>query len=273
MKKIIPFKKEMFFKTNISEITSISLEHQLSIDGLNIKGEFIVNGDYKVTDNSNTVEAFDFKIPFEIVLDEIYDTSKAICDIDDFYYEIVNDKILVIYIDVCIDKLSEILVRNELFVSEEKHDIIEELMDDQNNDSNILLDNLEENKVIEKNDDKIIEDKNLEKRCIEEDDIIPGEEKIIMNELSKEELVEKNNIDTTEKIDKKNENMNDKINSLFSNVSAGDTYISYNIYIIREGDTVESIIDKYAISEEKLKEYNDLTDLKLGDKIIIPSLQ
>ena len=29
MKKIIPFKKDITFKTNLSEITSISLEHTL----------------------------------------------------------------------------------------------------------------------------------------------------------------------------------------------------------------------------------------------------
>ena len=31
MKQIIPFKKELLFKTKVSEITSISLEHTLSL--------------------------------------------------------------------------------------------------------------------------------------------------------------------------------------------------------------------------------------------------
>ena len=31
MKNIIPFKKDVIFKTNISEVTSISLENTLSI--------------------------------------------------------------------------------------------------------------------------------------------------------------------------------------------------------------------------------------------------
>ena len=31
MKQIIPFKKELLFKTKVSEITSISLEHNLSL--------------------------------------------------------------------------------------------------------------------------------------------------------------------------------------------------------------------------------------------------
>ena len=31
MKKIVPFKKDINFKTNIAEITSISLEHTLKV--------------------------------------------------------------------------------------------------------------------------------------------------------------------------------------------------------------------------------------------------
>ena len=48
-------------------------------------------------------------------------------------------------------------------------------------------------------------------------------------------------------------------------------YVSYNVYILREGDTIESVIDKYQTNEEELKKYNNLNDLKLGDKLIIPA--
>ena len=44
----------------------------------------------------------------------------------------------------------------------------------------------------------------------------------------------------------------------------------YQIYIIRDGDTVDSIVAKYDIDVESLKEYNDISDLKIGDKVIIP---
>ena len=41
MKQIIPFNKEIAFKTMIGEIQSISLEHTLKIkDDNNIKGDF-----------------------------------------------------------------------------------------------------------------------------------------------------------------------------------------------------------------------------------------
>ena len=45
---------------------------------------------------------------------------------------------------------------------------------------------------------------------------------------------------------------------------------TYYIYIVRENDTLETIMAKYNISKEKLEEYNNLEELKLGNKIIIP---
>ena len=48
-------------------------------------------------------------------------------------------------------------------------------------------------------------------------------------------------------------------------------YLTYKIYIVKENDTIESIISKYSVSKELLDSYNDLSDIKLGDKIIIPT--
>ena len=49
-------------------------------------------------------------------------------------------------------------------------------------------------------------------------------------------------------------------------------YYTYKIYIVRQGDTYETICNKYNITLDDLKEYNDLNELNVGDKIIIPSL-
>ena len=69
----------------------------------------------------------------------------------------------------------------------------------------------------------------------------------------------------------KKKDIDDKTNSIFNNIDSSNFYVSYNIYIVREGDTVDSIIEKYSTSEEELKKYNNLSNLKIGDKIIIPS--
>lgn len=214
MKNIIPFKKDIIFKTNISEVTSISLENSLNLKGDIIKGEFIVSGEYKISDKSESVDPFNLNLPFEIVIDEKYDTSKATIDIDDFYYEIVNDNVLRIAIDVLIDKLEE-------------KPLIEEFE---------LIDETPKRTV-------------LEERCIEEEVI---EEKPLLQE-EKEEVA-------------------DKIESLFNQFSKdSEVYVTYNVFIVREGDTIESILDKYGIELEELKKYNDLSELKLGDKLIIPN--
>ena len=41
---------------------------------------------------------------------------------------------------------------------------------------------------------------------------------------------------------------------------------------MREEDTIEKIMLKYNVSKEVLDEYNNLSNIKIGDKIIIPSI-
>ena len=228
MKNIIPFKKDIAFKTNLSEITSISLENTLNLKDDIVTGEFIISGDYKVSDKSTTVEPFELKIPIEIEIGDRFDTSKAYVDIDDFYYEIVNDNILSVSIDVLIDHLQE-----------------KPLMD-------ALVDVTPARNVLESEEKNMESQKNKE-RCVEDENITEGE------------IIEENERDEKEEVD-------EKINSIFSNVSKdSEVYVTYNVFIVREGDSLDSIMEKYGVTEEELKKYNDLTNLQLGDKLIIPN--
>lgn len=191
MKKIIPFKKEIPFN-NIHEILSISLEHNLKKNTNNfITGEFVISGDYRMTDISVNTENFEFKLPFDIELDEKYIIDNAVIDIDDFYYEILNSNTLVINIDVLLDRI------------EEKEEVIE------------IMPKIEK--------------------------VEPIKIEVEVPEVKKEEKI----------IDDKD-------------------FVTYKIYIIKEGDGVENILKNYNVSRELLEEYNDLNDLKIGDKIIIP---
>ena len=104
MKQIIPFQKELLFKTKVSEITSISLEHTLSLTSEDlVSGEFHISGDYKMTDGSINREKFDFTLPFEITLTDKYQEDSLVIDIDNFYYEIVNNESLKVNIDIYIE--------------------------------------------------------------------------------------------------------------------------------------------------------------------------
>ena len=107
MKKVIPFKKEIIFDENLAEITSISLEHHLEIKDHTLMGGFDISGTYKVTVTSTTTEDFSYHLPFEIALDEHYIVNQATMDIEDFYYEIINDRVLSVHIEVLLDHLEE----------------------------------------------------------------------------------------------------------------------------------------------------------------------
>ncbi len=47
-------------------------------------------------------------------------------------------------------------------------------------------------------------------------------------------------------------------------------YITYRVCIVREGDTLDSILTKYNISSDTLQKYNTINEIKTGDKLIIP---
>ena len=236
MKNIIPFKKDVIFKTNLSEITSISLENTLNLKNDTISGDFIISGDYKVSDKSTTVEPFELNIPFEIVLDDRFDTKKATIDIDDFYYEIVNNNILSVSIDVLVDRLQEkTLIELEDLTPVTLERVVLDSEDD----------NMEKERIFEE-ESRVVEEC-IEDRCIEE------EEELSKRDMNKEELEQ-------------------KINSIFSNSSFSDeVYVTYNVFIIRDGDTLDSIMEKYNINKDELEKYNDLSNLQLGDKLIIPN--
>ena len=108
---------------------------------------------------------------------------------------------------------------------------------------------------------ELIEEENvvLERECdgdkVEEKEIeIPMIEK-------EEEIVE----------DEKGEVLNEPINSLFSNLDdENDKYGTFIVYRVRENETINSVIEKYHTTVEELEKYNDLKEINLGMKLIIP---
>ncbi|MBQ3435449.1 MAG: LysM peptidoglycan-binding domain-containing protein [Bacilli bacterium] len=61
-----------------------------------------------------------------------------------------------------------------------------------------------------------------------------------------------------------------ELNSLFSNLD-DDSFKPYTVYIVRENDTVEGIMEKYNVTKEELLKYNDLDKVSLNTKLIIPT--
>ena len=203
MNKIVSFKKEIEFD-NIYQINSISLEHNLSLKEDNIvKGNFIVSGSYKKTDSSINIDEFNFELPFEISIDSKYETTNITVDINDFYYEIIDGKLLSLNIEVIIDNLEE---------------------------KEIIMD------IDSRSDTKKI--------------------------IDIEDTLEENN---------KTKEDNRELESIFDGLDCNEKYVTYKVHIMNENDTIESILKNYEIKKSSLEDYNNLMDIKIGDKIIIPT--
>jgi LysM repeat protein len=88
---------------------------------------------------------------------------------------------------------------------------------------------------------------------------------LFLNEESdaKEEAKEKED----DRLDKESEEL-----ILNSATNKESEYTTYNIHIVKNGDTIESIIAMYQTDITTLKNYNNIDNINIGDKIIIPSL-
>ncbi len=238
MKQIIPFVKDLNFNTRISEITSIALEHNLKLENNDsVVGNFEISGKYKINDISVNEEVFSFDIPFDITLDDKYDASKIKIDIDNFYYEILNDEVLRVHIDVLASNL--VYYRK---VEEEKEE----------------TSNLEEETL--RNDDSI------ERKVSMPEEVIEKKEEV----LSLDEEEKNENKEVREKED-------DTINSnnISNNLEKGflfenEKYSTYKVHIVRENETIDTIKEMYNVSLEELEKYNDVDKITLSSKVVIP---
>ena len=52
-----------------------------------------------------------------------------------------------------------------------------------------------------------------------------------------------------------------------------ETYGTFVVYIVRQNETVNSILEKYNTTIEELEKYNDLKNINIGTKLIIPILK
>lgn len=242
MKQIVPFKKELPFKTKVSEITSISLEREINVlEDAVITGVFHITGDYKMNEGSINREEFSFDLPFDITLDPRYDIDSVKSDIEDFYYDVINEDTLKVNIDLYIE--AEYKEETPLVVEEEQEEV-------RTTAEEIPLENTPIQTIsgtLEK-EEKIMEN-------IKEEDVV---------ENTKEEKITSS---TT-----KEERDDDGITAsdLFSNLDDTETYSTYYVYIVKEEDTIDKILVKYGITKEELESYNDITGIKPGDKVIIP---
>lgn len=241
MRKIINFEKQLEFPSMIGEITSISLDQNLVFkDENNIEGNLIVKGTYKRTEASRLEEDFSFDIPTEIIMTEKLDLSTTKIEIDDFFYEIEKDDTITCHISILVEGME--IIELEEDVELENHETVISKIENTEDNRECDGDNTyEEAYEEEKAKEEIIES--------EKDDIMP-------------EIIEK---------EETNNEISEDVGSLFTSLKdSEETYSTYSVYIVRKEETIESILTKFKITKEELESYNDLKNIGIGSKLIIP---
>ena len=171
-------------------------------------------------------EEFEKKLDFDITLDDKYDSTKVKIDIDDFYYEIIDNKYLKVHIDVVV---------NNLVYKEKPVNVKEEIRDLRSVKMDIKTDDFSASEIeVKKEDDSYI--------------VEPKDEEV----LEKEEKEEQRDIKT----------------DIFN--MSEEKYVTYKVHIIRENQTINDVIDMYNVPKEELEKYNDLENIKMGTKIVVP---
>jgi len=229
LKKTISYEKDILFKTSIGEICSISLEHDFTVDENNLKGDFIVSGEYKSNTLSINKEAFNYKLPLVYELESNVDLATLSYDIENFEYNIQDD-VLSIYIDFCVK-----------YEEKSSEPIIPKIQEEEINQT------IEKDSVIVPSNDRSVE------------------EEIVLPKFSEIDETSKNTNDEDVRM-----NVEEK-SIILDNTMEDDTYVTYHVHIVREGDTLESIAMKYNVPVELIKEYNHFEALELKSKLIIPA--
>lgn len=322
MKQIIPYKKDIVFKTNIANITSISLEHEEKIREEEVSGDFLIFGEYKIHNDTTEKELFKYRLPFSIDFTENIDSESIKIDIEDFNYEIIENDVLRVNIDFSLnateiieEKEEELDEGRELEDELEEEDDIKEELDDEiemldETEVDLLDEELKKQleeyidlrKEVEELSREITSD--VKRKIIDDEEDAKDKEDVLEN--AQEEVREKM-IDESDKVQvvtlnekvKDEKNINERIikedeiimaNETMTNVktevteskteekqeivkTADNEYVTYHIHIVGEYETIDDILRKYECSLDVLKMYNDVTNITVGDKIIIPDLE
>lgn len=234
MRKVISFDKKLEFKTMIGEVTSISLDPNLSFsDDSDISGDLVISGKYKLTAASRLEDDFVFSLPVEIALSEKLEEETRNVYIDDFRYEVEEDDTLNCHIDLVVEGVEKIEVDEDSSFSEENLEKIEEIQ-------------------------------------ISSDSSDMREQSISEEQITNEIVLDNADIEEVAEVETEKEGHN--VGSLFSSFKDSDeSFATYSVYIVRENDTIDTIMNKYQVHREELEDYNDLDNLIVGTKIIIPT--
>ncbi len=235
----IPFESSIPFKTNISEITKMSLEHDYNVSGNTVLGNFYISGEYKTHEVSINKEPFRFTLPFEVEISDRIKEDSLEFNIEDFSYDVEGNNTLKVKIEYSLSGEEREEDEEVTFERVNEDELTEEL--------NIIDDFLDKN---EDNPEERVEEVEGLKEEKEKQDEVEVKEEVAEERLTSKE--EKTIMDTIKDSD--------------------DTFVTYHVHIVKESETIESISSVYGVPSSLVKEYNTLDNIEVGDKVLIPKL-
>lgn len=239
----IPFESEIEFKTNISEITKMSLEHDFNVNEGVVLGNFYVSGEYRVHEVSINKEPFKYTLPFTVELRDDLRNDTIEFNIEDFSYEIIDNKTLKVSIEYSLTAE----------VDEAKEELFKRVNEDELESELAYIDSF-----LEAENNEAKEVKEIEKiKEITEVEVKLEEEDKKEDEISIQDIEERVSLEEEKTI---METIKD----------SDDTFVTYHIHIIKESETKESICAMYNVPVSLISEYNNLENMTAGDKVLIP---
>lgn len=208
MNLIIPFEKKVKFDTPISEICSISLEHEITKNDGEILGNFLITGTYKEHELSINKTDFSFTLPFSVELTTRVDLSSLDMSIDNFTYDLNGSDL-----DIKIDYVIEAQDLKEEPVFERVEQDIEPITLIEEEKEKIIDEENEIKEEINTNEEREIKSETIINSVKAEDDFISYHIHIVSSgeslesialkyHITKEEIETINNITTIEENDK-----------------------------------------------------------------------
>ena len=260
----IPFESEIPFKTNISEVTKMSLEHDFNVNDEVVLGNFYISGEYRSHDLSVNVDPFNYTLPFSVSYPDNLIEDSLEFNIEDFSYEIINNNTLKVSIEY---SLKGEVRSDELFEKVDDSEFASELafiddFIDRDYETDVKEECVEEIENIE--EEKVLERANIENDILES----KKEENV---ELTK---VEVNDEVVQESVNEVDDRLTEKEEKTIMETikNSDDTFVTYHIHIMKESETLESICALYSVPSSLISEYNNIENLSMGDKILIPKI-
>ena len=101
-----------------------------------------------------------------------------------------------------------------------------------------------------------------------------SEERECDGDVSEKEIeipILEDNEEDREEVESEDQTVNET--DLFSDLEEdNETYGTFVVYMIRQDETINTILEKYNTTLEEIEKYNEIKDLKVGTKLIIPLL-